>query len=407
VIDGGLQGSGLSQTTQKAIIAGGSIAGSALIANASGKDMMTSANAAANEVTNNYLDHREAQAKEKAEKRLAECTDDTCRQSAKQEIDGYNKLSAERDDNLRTACADNPSGPNCQLQIGLAKEAAASYRGKGVQRYSSVGDEMAKANRMAGDTPHYQPDGMRLLAARIGMPLAIVGGVTAAVTAGEIASYCLGNPVACNAVGVDVGALLAGSSLPNGVNNGAVALEKAVANQVEKAAARELVTSEGKANAVTGARLADDLAAAQAKDPRIGTTLAGANAPVTVTAESNIGGRTLVDTNQTARPVTAADPNKPTLIADLVPPGNPNSNMANAHAEIGVIQQAYDAGLTHGQNMTIVVRGEAVCTFCRDSSSLVAAADRAGLTRLEVVDTKSQIKYVWTKGAAGLVREGF
>lgn len=50
-----------------------------------------------------------------------------------------------------------------------------------------------------------------------------------------------------------------------------------------------------------------------------------------------------------------ADPSKPTLVSDLVPPGKPNSTMANTHAEIDLIQQAFDAGLTRGQAMTIVV----------------------------------------------------
>jgi hypothetical protein len=161
------------------------------------------------------------------------------------------------------------------------------------------------------------------------------------------------------------------------------------------------VTSGGTANSATGARLADDLAAAQTKDSRIGTTLPGANAPVTVTAESNIGGRTLVDTNQTARPSALADPNKPTLISDLVPPGKPNSNMANAHAEVGLVQQAYDAGLTQGQSMTIVVRGEAVCTYCQQSTNLIAAANRAGLNSLQVVDTVAGRTYLWIRGSSG------
>lgn len=141
----------------------------------------------------------------------------------------------------------------------------------------------------------------------------------------------------------------------------------------------------------------NDLLADQAKDAQIGTVLPGAKAPVTVTAESSIGGRTLVDTNQTARPATIADPNKPTLIADLTPPGKPNSTMANAHAEIGLIQQAFDAGLTKGQAMTVVVRGEEVCSYCK--SQLTSAADRAGLNSLQVVDTVRGRVYEWVRGA--------
>lgn len=79
--------------------------------------------------------------------------------------------------------------------------------------------------------------------------------------------------------------------------------------------------------------------------------------------------------------------------------------MANAHAEIGLIQQAYDAGLTKGNSMTIVVRGESVCTYCQQSTNFVAAAGRAGLNRLEVVDTVERLTYVWTKGSSGLVKK--
>lgn len=92
-----------------------------------------------------------------------------------------------------------------------------------------------------------------------------------------------------------------------------------------------------------------------------------------------------------------ADPNKPTLISDLILPGKPNSTMQNAHAEIGLIQQAFDAGLTQGQSMTIIVRGQAVCSFCR--SILHSAADRSGLNRLQVVDTVDRKVYEWIRGS--------
>lgn len=142
--------------------------------------------------------------------------------------------------------------------------------------------------------------------------------------------------------------------------------------------------------------LLNELLAAQRSDPRIGTTLPGANASVVVTAESMIGGRTLFDTNQTARPSELADGSKRTLISDTVPPGDPNSTMANAHAEIGLIQQAFDAGLTRGQNMSIVVRGEAVCSYCQ--SNLSTAAERSGLNSLQVVDTVRGRVFLWIRG---------
>ncbi|WP_421522795.1 VENN motif pre-toxin domain-containing protein [Neisseria yangbaofengii] len=162
-----------------------------------------------------------------------------------------------------------------------------------------------------------------------------------------------------------------------------------------------LSTSGGTANAATGPKLVQELKKEQALDARIGSTLANARAPITVTAESNIGGRFIFDTNQTARPKHLADSNKPTLIADLIPPGKPNSNMGNAHAEIGVIQQAYDAKLTKGQNMTIIVRGEEICTYCRNATNLISAADRAGLNSLKVIDTVSDRTYIWERGTKG------
>jgi filamentous hemagglutinin len=160
------------------------------------------------------------------------------------------------------------------------------------------------------------------------------------------------------------------------------------------------VTSGGTANSATGAYLSSELQKAQIFDPRIGEILPGAKSPITVTADGSIDGKFIFDTNQTARPINLADKDKPTLISDLIPPGKPNSSMGNAHAEIGVIQQAYDAGLTQGKNMTIVVRGEAVCSYCQQSSNLIAAADRSGLNRLQVVDTVSGRIYTWIRGSS-------
>ncbi|OPE28210.1 cytidine deaminase-like fold-containing protein, partial [Pseudomonas aeruginosa] len=146
--------------------------------------------------------------------------------------------------------------------------------------------------------------------------------------------------------------------------------------------------------------LYNELRAAQARDALIGTTLPGAKAPVTVTAEGSVGGKVLVDTNQTARPAMVAE-NKPTLIADLLPLGSPNSSMANAHAEIAVIQRAFDAGITKGQDMAIIVRGERVCSFCRSSNNILAAADRSGLNSLKLVEAESGKIFTWTRGIEG------
>lgn len=91
------------------------------------------------------------------------------------------------------------------------------------------------------------------------------------------------------------------------------------------------------------------------KDVASGTKPGNSTVKPTVTAELEINGQKFKDTNQTARPADQANKNEATLIADRVAnkeqnlidkgkTGNlplPNSNMANAHAEIGVIQQAY------------------------------------------------------------------
>ena len=76
-----------------------------------------------------------------------------------------------------------------------------------------------------------------------------------------------------------------------------------------------------------------------------------------VAAEGKVGGQTFQDVNQTARPLNEADPKIPSLITDRIAdkaatnPGKlyPNGNMKDAHAEIGVIQQAYSSGKTAGR----------------------------------------------------------
>ena len=156
------------------------------------------------------------------------------------------------------------------------------------------------------------------------------------------------------------------------------------------------ITSGGTANAVTARGLAADLAVAQSKDPLIGTTLPGASAPVQVTADASIGGKTFFDVNQTARGAGFGDANQPTLISDLITPGDPNGIYGAAHAEIGVIQQAYDAGLTKGQSMTVVVRGQSPCSYC--SSDLIDMANAAGLNQLTVVDGATGAVRQWVRG---------
>ena len=114
------------------------------------------------------------------------------------------------------------------------------------------------------------------------------------------------------------------------------------------------------------------------------------------------------DTNQGARPTELADANKPTLINDRIEakinknPDKPlpNGNMATAHAEIGAIQQAFDAGMTQGRSMSLKVTGLDVCGFCK--GDIAAAAQKAGLKNLEIkaVDNKTGLPktYYWEPG---------
>lgn len=74
--------------------------------------------------------------------------------------------------------------------------------------------------------------------------------------------------------------------------------------------------------------------------------------------------------------------------------------MGTAHAEIGAIQQAFDAGITMGKSMTISVTGKNVCGYC--IGDIAAAAKKAGLKELTVraVDNKTglPITYYWVPG---------
>ncbi|WP_268561257.1 two-partner secretion domain-containing protein [Pseudomonas protegens] len=122
-----------------------------------------------------------------------------------------------------------------------------------------------------------------------------------------------------------------------------------------------------------------------------------------VTAEGKINGQAFSDVNQTARPGSQAKSDQPTLIADRVntkieSSGKPlpNANMATAHAEIGVIQQAYNAGKTQGAVMTLKVEGQAVCGYCR--GDIAAAAEKAGLKSLEINEVATGKTLYWRPG---------
>ncbi len=133
----------------------------------------------------------------------------------------------------------------------------------------------------------------------------------------------------------------------------------------------------------------------------------GSTLKATVTAEGKVGNDVFNDVNQTARPVEQANADQPTLIADRVnakadATGKmlPNGNMADAHAEIGVIQQAFDSGKTSGADMAMNVAGKDVCGYCR--GDIAAAANKAGLNSLVIhaVDDLTGLPktYYWLSG---------
>uniref|UniRef100_A6W0N3 Putative cytidine deaminase C-terminal domain-containing protein n=1 Tax=Marinomonas sp. (strain MWYL1) TaxID=400668 RepID=A6W0N3_MARMS len=152
-----------------------------------------------------------------------------------------------------------------------------------------------------------------------------------------------------------------------------------------------------------------------AKTPRVGDNSArgvgpdGRSTTPKVTAEAEVDGVKFNDTNQNARPSEAANPNIPTLISDDIQvkidknPDKPfpNGNMATAHAEVGAIQQAYDAGKTQGKNMTMRVTGEDVCDYCR--SDLRKAADKSGLNSLSVYEETTGRTLTWTRREDGTI----
>ncbi|UXD25896.1 Putative large exoprotein involved in heme utilization or adhesion of ShlA/HecA/FhaA family [Yersinia enterocolitica] len=116
------------------------------------------------------------------------------------------------------------------------------------------------------------------------------------------------------------------------------------------------------------------------------------DANLKVVAKGNVDGNKFSDTNQGVRPSQLADFNKPTLINDVVqakidkrPDKNyPNGNMGTAHAEVGVIQQAFDKGMTQGREMAMSVAGKEVCNYCL--SDVRAMAEKAGLKSLTVYE---------------------
>ncbi|MGV8001520.1 DUF637 domain-containing protein [Photorhabdus temperata subsp. temperata] len=130
-----------------------------------------------------------------------------------------------------------------------------------------------------------------------------------------------------------------------------------------------------------------------------------------VTAKLEVNGRIFTDTNQTARASEQANAKQGTLITDRISAKEiakgkelPNGNMATAHAEIGTIQQAYNAGVSKGADLKITVVGKDVCGYCR--GDIAAAAEVAGAKSVTVnaVDDITGLpkKYIWQSGMKSL-----
>jgi filamentous hemagglutinin len=166
----------------------------------------------------------------------------------------------------------------------------------------------------------------------------------------------------------------------------------------------------GIASALAGAKLAADGMVpgkgAQVLKPDVGKGTTGTVKP-TVTAELEVNGVKFKDTNQTARPTGQANKNEPTLIADKITNKEittgkqlPNGNMATAHAEIGAIQQAHNAGLAKGADLKINVTGKDVCGYCKGDIAAAAKESGAKSVTIHAIDDKTGLPkiYIWQPG---------
>jgi filamentous hemagglutinin len=78
----------------------------------------------------------------------------------------------------------------------------------------------------------------------------------------------------------------------------------------------------------------------------------------------------------------------------------PNSNMSNAHAEIGAINQAHKAGLAKGADLKITVKGKDVCDYCKGDIAAAATAAGAKSVTITAFDQITGItrRYYWQPG---------
>lgn len=79
-----------------------------------------------------------------------------------------------------------------------------------------------------------------------------------------------------------------------------------------------------------------------------------------------------------------------------VPKHYPNGNMADAHAEVGTLQQAYERGLTKGEDMKITLNPGKVCDYC--FSDMVAMAKACELRSLTIHEALTGDMFYWEEG---------
>jgi hypothetical protein len=161
---------------------------------------------------------------------------------------------------------------------------------------------------------------------------------------------------------------------------------------------------------------ADDLSLSKEAKGLLHETISKQKKRPVVQAFAAIGDRQFSDTNQTARSPEKAKSEYQTLISEEVAakeekfkskpknkgkePMLPNGNMATAHAEVGAIQQAFEAGLTQGAEMKLQVTGLPVCGHCTGDIAKMAAA--AGLKSLTVNEESTGLTRYWEPGMRSL-----
>ncbi|WP_437178720.1 cytidine deaminase-like fold-containing protein [Labrys neptuniae] len=131
-----------------------------------------------------------------------------------------------------------------------------------------------------------------------------------------------------------------------------------------------------------------------------------------VTAAGIIGSTTEFSMNQTSRH-DYNDPDQDSLAAEAIrndakrvrEAGNQpsaNEKMANAHAEVIIIQKFADAGRTEGEHLYMVVNGRDVCGYWE--KDIARATTAAKLEGLVIYETATGHTKYWRKGMRAIMR---